>query len=63
MGLYFCHWRGVRVLLRLHCEMVVDCLQVNKKVEKWRGARMHSKSDMSDITLLHSRNWSSSVTH
>jgi len=27
------------------------------------GTQIHSKSDMSDITSLHSKNWSSSVAH
>jgi len=40
---------SISVLLRLHREMAVDYLQKNKHM---RG-----------ITLLHFKNWSSSVTH
>ena len=42
-------WLRISVLLRLHREMAVDYLQINKHM---RG-----------ITLLHFKNWSSSVTH
>ena len=42
-------WLRISVLLRLHREMAVDYLQINKH--------------MRDITLLHFKNWSLSVTH
>jgi hypothetical protein len=36
------------------------------EIKRWRnlwGTQLKSKGDMSDITLHHSKNWSSSVTH
>jgi len=32
-------------------------------MEIWGGTQIKSKNDMRDITLLHSKNWISSVSH
>jgi hypothetical protein len=38
-------------------------METIKRWRNWRGIQINSKSDMSDITLLPFKNWSSSVTH